>query len=260
MENQYQSFTATPDEFIKELKHAIYNNNPMSLSRIGDGEIAILKREPNIHINSYFQPWGYENAMDLVEDMRKVVLESIKCSDWLGVIGPTDFIQKWHKNGTVKDNWYLDHQYIEESGRIKPIKATDAFIPRSLQLGNVYEFKKILKGTPIAIVSPETEGLKANKLEEVLGCKINYITVPGEVHLKDRERIIKRIMGVEEHVVLIAWSVWAKDLSTRLYQQGKVSLDMGAVIATWAGRQTRWDFREGAPHAHCFISHKNKEL
>jgi len=257
MENQYQSFTATPDEFIKELKHAIHNNNPMSLNRIGDGEIAILKREPNIHTWEASKTWGYDNVMDLVEDMRKVILESIQYSDWLGVIGPTPFIKNWHKDGTVKDNWYLDKKYIEESGRVKPIKATDAFIPRSFQLGNVYELKKILKGIPIAIVSPETEGLKANRLEEVLGCKINYVSVPGQVNFNKRKNIIEKITNVKEHVVLIAWSVWSKDLSTLLYQHGKVSLDMGAVIATWAGRDTRWDFRKGAPHAHCFISHKS---
>tara|TARA_R110002074_G_scaffold276408_1_gene447789 strand:+ start:3417 stop:4190 length:774 start_codon:yes stop_codon:yes gene_type:complete len=257
MENQYQPFTATSDEFIAELKYSIDNNKPMSLSRIGDGEIAILKREPNIHTLEASKTWGYDNVMDLVEDMRKVILESIKHSDWLGVIGPTDFIQNWHKDGTVKDNWYLDKKYIEESGRIKPVKATDAFIPRSFQLGNVNELKKILKGTPIAIVSPETEGLKANGLAKELGCDINYISVPAGVHFNDRGDIIKKIVNVKEHVILIAWSVWSKDLSTLLYQHGKVSLDMGAVIATWAGRQTRWDFRKGAPHAHCFISHKS---
>lgn len=255
-ERSYQSFTHTHQEFIDSLTKAIQHRTPLSLCRIGDGEVAVLKRQPNDHINAYFETWGYENVTDLITDMRKVVLESIKCSDWLGVIGPTAFIKNWHKDGTVKANWYLDHQYIKESGRTEPIKATDAFIPRSLQLGNVYELKKILKGTPIAIVSPETEGLKANRLEEILGCKINYISVPAEVHFNKREDIIKKIMDVKEHVILIAWSVWAKDLSTRLYQQGKVSLDMGAVIATWAGRFTRWDFREGGPHAHCVISLK----
>jgi len=254
MKEEFQKFTGSSKDFITELESCIDNNKPLSLCRIGDGEVAILNRVSNVHIDDMAIRWGYDgDTTKLIEDARSIILNCIKNSDWLGVIGQTPFIEAWHKKGTVKGKWYLDTKFIKESGRVKPIKAVDAFIPRSLELGNIKELKKLIKGKSIAIISPETEGLMRRNIAEILGCKINYIDTPKDCNIKERNRILNIIKhDIPEHIVLTGWSLLGKDINHMLYQQGKICLDMGAVIATWAGRQTRWDFREGGPHRHCF--------
>jgi hypothetical protein len=255
MKEQFQNFTGSSKDFINELELCIDNNKPLSLCRIGDGEVAILNKVSNVHIDDMARRWGYDgNTVELIKDARASILNCIKNSDWIGVIGPTPFIKAWHKKGTVKSSWYLDTKFVKESGRIKPIKAVDAFIPRSLELGNIAQFKKLLKGKNIAIISPETEGLIKRDISKKLGCKINYIDVPKNCNIKERSKILNTIKNnIPEHIVLTAWSLLGKDINHILYQEGKICLDMGAVIATWAGRQTRWDFGVDGPHNHCFI-------
>lgn len=256
MEDKYQKFTHTSDEFIQELKDCIKNKKPLSLCRIGDGEIAILNRKTNMHIDSMADRWGYEGDVDsLIEDTRNIILSSIKHSDWLGVIGDTDFVNGWHEwydGDSAESEWYLSHEYIKESGRKDPIKAVDAFIPRYLELGNIKELSKILNGNPIAIISPESEGLKARKIDERLGCKIHYVDVPHDCNPNDRAKLFKVLNDIPEHIVFTGWTLLGKEMNHLLYKKGKISLDMGAVIATWAGRLTRWDFKKDGPHHHCF--------
>lgn len=255
---KFLEITHTNQDFIKILKDAIKNKKPLSLCRIGDGEIHILNNRSSEPINRFAKRWGYSSDAELVKESRKVIINCIKNTDWLGVVGYTDFMNNWHQNGIARNKWFLDYKFVEESNRIKEIKTVDAFMPRTKEFGDVKELRKILNRTPVAIISPLTNELKANQLENLLGCKINYVTVPNYCKLNERDKlgIIKKINSINEHVILTSWTLLGKDFHHMLSNKGKICLDMGSVISAWAGKQIRNDFKKGGVHRHCYIKRK----
>lgn len=249
----YQELTHTNNEFINELKRCIKNELPLSLCRIGDGEINIFNKRTSDPINRFWKNWGYNSADEMINESRKMLMDCIKMSDWIGCVGYTDFMKTWHQDRLKRPKWYLDLKFVNESGRKKPLKTVDAFIPRTKSLGDVNELKKILQGKDICIISPLNSNLKKNNLSKKLGCKITYIDVPYRSKIEHRNQILNKIENIKEHVILTSWTLLGKDFHHKLFNQGKVCLDMGSVISAWAGKEIRWDFREGGPHRHCVI-------
>ena len=254
---KYLSVNMCNYEFYELLKHSINNNLPLSFSRYGDGELKFFNGFPNTTIEQRFCAWwGFDWPSELTmgsEYAKKILIKSLHESDVLGFLDKNSIIARRIKYSPAV--WSLSDDKLKEIGLDKPLKVCDHQITRGPVLGDIRQFKKLLNGKDIHIVSSVTIGLKKNKLDQLLGVNVNYTQIDFNTKLNDdsRQQMFEKLDKIDEPIVLIALSVIGKDVPAYLKNRGKICLDMGATIDAWAGYATREWFQPGGLQHYCLI-------
>ena len=255
----------TDANFCALLKKSIEDKTPLSLARFGDGELAPLRRNnSNIPGPTWRaglrKKWGYDETT--YKDGENLVVEilnrALKMSDIVGVMNPANKIAKALGVTTYGNRWGLLSSRVKKTGRTKKILACDHQVPRGESLGNLNNFKNILNGNNLHIISPRTERLKKNNIDKILGCKVSYTNAgmenPRANRLKySREKLFKKIDDIEDNIVIVALTLMGKDIPQYLSERGKICLDFGATVDAWAGIITRKWFRKGGLQHYCLV-------
>jgi len=245
-----QKVNITDSSMISIIKTSIKEGKGLSLCRIGDGEIHILNRRLTPSLNKLFTTtFKYKDPNRCLEDSRKVLIDAIAKSDYIGIMGSNSISQ----NLSEVWRWNLDKKFLDEACRLKSLNIFDCMLVRGNDLGSPKGFKKIIGNKPICIVTPIVDELKKNNLEKHLGVEISYVKVPWGGDLKNRNHYFKALDKISENIVIISNSLYGKDFPHYLSAKGKICIDMGATIDGWAGKITRPWFKEGNLQSHCLI-------
>ena len=245
-----QKVNIIDSSMLSIIKDHIKEGQGLSLIRIGDGEINVLKRELTPHLNKLFTTvYKYEDPNEGLEDYRTILLSALNGSDYIGIMGNNSI----SKNLNKVYRWDLEERFLHESLRVKDFNFFDCMLVRGYDLGSPSGFKKLIENNSICIVTPIVDQLKKNNLEKHLGVKISYVKVPMGNNLKNRNKHFKELDKISEKIVIASNGCYGKDFPNYLSAKGKVCIDMGATIDAWAGKITRPWFKEGSLQSHCLI-------
>lgn len=256
---KYLNINLSNIDTINLVKEKIDNDVPFALTRFGDGEIYILNNNQPIDVQKRFsRNWGYKWPDELDKGIKTAtsILNTALQSDVVGLLDP---VYTTNLNGLVysKKHWSISNDYIK-SIDLNPntIKICNHQITRMKEFGDPYEFKKIINGRPINIVSPNVELLKQNNLHDILETDISYTKIDSNMTLEHRENYFERISGIKETIVIFGGAAGSKDTGVFLKNKGKISIDFGATLDAWAGIASRHWFNKNNVQEHCLIVQK----
>lgn len=244
---KYLEVTLTNEQVAERLKLCIQTNTPFCLSRIGDGEIYILNNNvPDFLKHKIASLWNFD-AKDF-DKMRNMyyeqILTALRESDIIGIMDLKNEVSQ--KLKCDKRIWSLPITFLEDCNIPIPV-CCDHQLPRSKLFGDPNSLKHILNGTPINIITPNTN-MDVYKLCNLLQTDVSITLITN-----DRDNLINKVQDIKETVVLYGVSITAKDLGVILKKNNKIAIDFGATLDAWAGIQTRPWFREGNIQQHCVI-------
>ena len=260
---KYINVNLNNKNFCLLLRHHIDNNIPLSLSRIGDGELKIYRDDaPPWYKKRICNNWlggeakDYEKAIIV---LRNTIKTALRDADILGFMDTTNNVSRAIRRQGVKPwalqkTWLLTTEEFEQVGRKKELKVCDHQVVRSEGVGDLHNLKQILRGKDLHIVSSRSAQLQKNNIDSRLGSRVIYTQVPYSSTLYDKDSILKKIDTIKETVIIIALGNIGKDIPPYLSSQNKICLDFGATVDAWAGLKTRpWFKRNGLQH-HCLVT------
>jgi len=218
-------------ELAALIRGAIKKRTALSVTRFGDGEIAMLNNQMTDTIAKYLKQQQHPYAYELLRG----IIETGLTSDYIGVI---DFESEIGRRVGNKELFTLPSKYIN-----RQLVDHQAF--RGSILGDPYKFGELLNGEPVCIISPN----RFSNLSGALKSKIRYIKTPYVMDVSDRSKVLKQLNTIEEHVVLYGCSFMGKDFS--VYLNDKIALDYGATLDGWAGIRSRGWFDN--LQKHCLL-------
>ena len=198
--------------------------------------------------------WKYDihNYLELNCRLKDIILNSIRESDVIGIFD-NEGVLKSHMQVTQKE-WSIPISYLEENNIIKSFKICDHQLPRSKEIGDIREFKKILNGKPLHIISPHVDKLKSNNIDKLLDSNVTYTEWPIPMDLDDRTMLFEKLDNIKENVVIFGTSVGGKDVGSYLTSKhGKITIDFGATLDAWSGIESRPWFKNGGVQEYCVI-------
>lgn len=233
---------------IDLIKEKIKSNQPFSFSRFGDGEIHAFNRD--------FQPefekrgcdeWGYTYPNDVnlyYNDCTSVIVNSIKYSDMIGLMDKNNDICKSMQYRV--NNWSFKSESLQNKGiDITNMLITDHMLPRSEEFGKIENFKNILQGKSLNIISPNTEKLKEKNLSKLLEAEVTFTHQPNSINLRNRNEFIDNFKNIKSDVVLVGCGLQKDYVVYLRHNHGKIAIDVGALLDAWAGLLTRPWFSKG---------------
>lgn len=248
-----------------ELKKSIKDESPFSYARIGDGEIHILtddslftnKIEIIEHkkiMNSIYKRYDTNSKnTKLIQDLRNIILRTIKNSDYLGIPNIANF-DKLSKLVYQLKMPVLEKYKINNDA----LKICDATFNRSDLIGNINNFKDLIGNRPIHIMTSNMNRLmNVSKIHKLLNVPISYTQVNHIQSSKERsfykrEFIMNSLPNIKEHIVLYGLGEGAKDACHTLRNNyGKCVIDMGSVLDAWSGQISRPKYKN--VYSHCMI-------
>jgi hypothetical protein len=120
-------------------------------------------------------------------------------------------------------------------------------------VGNIFNFKKILDGEDLHIISPNKKLLESKKLDEILECNVSITEHPYSINFNNRDEFIKNFKNIKENVVIYGCGL-QKDYGIILRDDfGKIAIDMGATIDAWAGIISRVWFNKNNKQNHLLL-------
>lgn len=229
-------------ETITIIKDKIKNKIPFALTRFGDGEIYILNGNGYDSFNSRIcSEYGYSYPSEVVniyKDAKIIIENALIKSDIIGIMDKNcDIISK----GIYKDDiWSLPEKFINNLGLdINDVTICDHMIARNKSFGNILEFKKILNGEDLHIISPNKKLLDSKNISKILECNVNITEHPYNINFNNRDEFIKSFDNIRENVVVYGCGL-QKDYGVILKDKfGKIALDMGATMDAWSGIMSR---------------------
>jgi hypothetical protein len=255
---EYLKINLSKEEFILKLTYHIKNEIPLSFSRFGDGEINFINNTLNAKIKTQLkETWGYDDIEVAKKDVLDIINVSLCETDIIGIMCSNNDISK--KISYKEHSWSIAKDYINTI-RTKDLLVADHMIVRDKEIGDINNFKKIIEGRDICIISPRTEDLKKNEISKILNNNISYLHVPMGMNLKNRDDIFKKMDDIQEKIVIYGCSITGKDFGAYLKNKGKIALDFGATLDAWAGLETRSWFKKDGLQNHCLITNNNKLL
>lgn len=221
-------------ETIEVIKEKINNKTPFCLTRFGDGEIHLLNRNGSHRL--HYKSYGYtlDNINEFYDDAYDILIKGLSKSDIIGIMDKNcEIISSSIYSDEV---WSIHNDFIKNIGvDPKELVICDHMIARNNLLGNIFEFKEILNGNDLHIISPNKKLLKDKKLSEILECNVNITEHPYSINLNNRDELIRSFDNIQENVVLLGCGI-QKDYGVILRDEyGKIALDMGATMDAWAG-------------------------
>ena len=232
---------------INIIKNSIEDDKSFLFTRFGDGEFWIIKEELNdIRLNRIKNEWlvNDNNYKKILKKVRSDLIECFNNSDLIGIMGRN------HNEYGVSINydpntWSIKSDLAKKIG-IHNSKITDHMLSRSNEIGNVNNFKKILNGRPIHVISPNTDFFIKNNLSKILDCKITYTKItrkPNSV-IYNRENLLKNLDKINENIVIFGCGAGGKFIGSYLNKNhNKICLDFGATLDAWANKNTRSWFK-----------------
>lgn len=243
---QYLHTFIDDETVVTTLKEKIVTQTPYCLSRLGDGEIALINNNASAHLVEKIKKlWDIKDYPRFRDNVVWNILEpTIKHTDILGLLSPSSPVSKLMNYDET--SWLLRKSYIKVVRGTK-VDICDHQIPRGYALGNIHNFKDILGGRALNIVSPNTE-LLYKPLSHLLNADVKITIVSN-----NREDLLEKIDSIEEPVVIYGTSLTGKDIGVRLRAKGKVCIDYGATLDAWADIGSRKWFANGGLQSHCVI-------
>lgn len=268
------------EEIINIINESIKNGTSISVSRCGDGEMHILKNENDFvtdsdkvihHVsmisilsrNAIFkctQCKDYKGvhtwckcylhnkaAIDWILHMRHIIIDTIKKSDYIGLNCPK-----------VDQRWYgISESVLRRHGiDVNTLKITTSDWPKHPLIGDPNEFKKILDGRPIHIITSRVRNLKRVQFESYIGSPITYTMLNDEegttnMSYYQRKELIDSLSNIKEDIIILGGGAYIKDIIPILKNDyGKICLDMGSVLDIWAGILSRKTFLSESKHCN----------
>lgn len=250
----FLNINISDENFAKVVNEKITNGGSLSMCRFGDGEIMFInKAVPQSMKIRFCSEWGFneQTYKNGETELYNILMESLKYSDYLGVMNLNNEISK--KINANNETWGINEDILKTIGRVKNINVCDHQLTRGKVFGDVNNFKEILGGHNLHIISPRTLELQKNNIDKSLGVKVGYTQVDYNATFADRLKIFSDIDKIKENVVLISLGVLGKDIPHYLAKRGKICLDFGATIDAWAGIISRPWFNNGNLQNHCLI-------
>jgi hypothetical protein len=239
---EYIQPNITIEETIEIIKNKISSETPFSLTRFGDGEIHIINGTGDEGFkHKICREWGYSYPKDIniaYEDAKEILINSMVKSDIIGFMDentrtlPAKFYNKVH--------WSLPTEFLEKIGRdINKTKICDHMIARSYELGNIDNFKEILNGKDLHIISPNKSQLEDKNLSKLLECNVSITNHPHSINFNNRNEFMEDFKHIKEPVVVFGTGL-IKDYGVYLRDNfGKITLDLGATLDAWSGILSR---------------------
>lgn len=245
--DKYLECTNSNLNMVEIVSNAISTNTPFCISRIGDGEIFLLNDSGNDNFKQKIAKlWGF--PLTEFSSHRELFCEYIKLaireSDYLGVLDFNNEICTSRK--FIKHGWSISYKKLQQLELPIP-KCCDHQLPRSPYFGNPYNFKNILQGRDLNIITPNNT-LNCKKLSNILDANVT-VTISNN----NRQDLINSLENIDEPVVLYGTSLTGKDVGVLLKRKGKITLDFGATLDGWAGIESRPWFKSGNIQEYCVI-------
>ena len=258
MKEKYLKVNRKYKEVVDIIKDRIKTNTPFSFTRYGDGEIDILENTNLNDIKRTVCKWyNYNISMwgELCILLRQILINSLNDSEFIGLFDNNGVLKN---HMTVGEEWSISKSFLDSYGIIKDFQICDHQLPRSKEIGDIRNFRKILNGNSLHIISPLSDKLKANKISNLLNAPISYTTWPMPLDLNQRSELFKKLDEIKENIVIFGTSIGGKDIGSYLAKNyGKICIDFGATLDAWAGIQSRPWFRSGGVQEHCMV-YRNK--
>lgn len=229
-------------DLVALIKEKIEANEPFTMTRFGDGELGVLRRnlsstqEKRMCIN-----WNYKYPRELDLAYNKLGATIFRAFD-SNVIGLMDnetiesmnmlkFKRRWAVTEAEANRFCIADKLI-----------CNHIVARSKELGSMEAMKGLLNGKDLHVISIRTRELQ--HLSKSLDCKVTF-TDHNNINLQNRSEILKSFDQIEASVVVFATGLM-KDYGVILRDQfGKIAIDMGATVDAWAGIESRIWFKPG---------------
>ena len=252
----YLEVNQTIEEAINLIKHKIKTNTPFCFSRYGDGEIHAFNR----NFKPQFEKRGcdelgyvYPSQIDLYyDDSTGVIINAITNSDMIGLMDMNNDVAK--TSNFLKKNWSFSIESLKNKGiDLSDTLITDHMLPRSKEFGSIDNFKEILQGKSLNIISPNTKLLEEKNLNKLLDSEVTFTYHPNSINLRNRDEFIESFKDIKSDVVLVGCGLQKDYVSYLRYNHNKIAIDVGAMLDAWAGIYSREWFKKGGKQDYLLI-------
>lgn len=251
----YLQPTITITETIDLIKDKIKTNTPFALSRFGDGEIRMLnKNSTPQHQERSCRNWGYKypnEVQQLYTDASSIILNAIKHSDVIGIMDDTNDIAK--SIYYTKEVWSINDTFLKDNGITYELEVCDHMLSRTKEFGKPENFKDILQGRSLNIISPNTQRLESKNLSKLFDADVTFTSHPMNVNLRNREEFINSFRDIKSDVVLVGCGIQKDYVSYLKHNYDKVAIDVGAMLDAWAGIRSRPWFHKGGKQEYLVL-------
>jgi|TARA_R110000823_G_C15904875_1_gene497253 hypothetical protein len=245
----YLDVNQTIEESINLIKEKIRANTPFALSRYGDGEIYFINRNsPPQHQQRGCRDWGYDypsQLNDFYDDSSKIILNGITNSDVIGIMDKNNDIAK--SINYTEEKWSIKKSLLKDNEiDVSNLVICDHMLSRAEEFGRPDNFKEILQGKSLNIISPNTEILKTKNLDKLFESDVTFTHHPYNVNLRNRDEFINSFKNIKSEVVLVGCGIQKDYVSYLKHNNDKIAIDVGALLDAWSGLLTRpWFRRDG---------------
>lgn len=225
------------EKTISLIKERIEANTPFALSRYGDGEIYFLNRNSPIeHQIKNCKLWGYNHPLELntfYNHSSEIILNGLKNSDVIGIMDKTNDIAK--NINYKEEKWSIKKSFLKDNGvDTSNLIVCDHMLP-SEEFGKPENFKDILQGKSLNIISPNTDILKTKNLSKLFDADVTYTNHPYNINLRNRNEFIDNFKNIKSDVILVGCGIQKDYVSYLRYNHNKIAIDVGALLDAWAG-------------------------
>jgi len=254
---KYLQPNITNEEFVDRLKKSIESNMPLSFSRFGDGEIYFINGNvPAKVVDNYLRiMYKYTDIGIGKRDILGIIETAISETDVIGIMDKNNEISK--RIPYSKSKWSIKSDYVNRLRNGKELIIADHMIARGQAMGDINNFKDVIRGKGVAIISPHAQLLKQNNIQKLLDAEVNFIETQMDMKFRDRKNMLLRFDEIKEPIVLYGCSFMGKDFSVHLRDRGKIALDFGSTLDAWAGLLTKRWFKKGGLQDYCLIENAN---
>jgi hypothetical protein len=244
-------------DLLLNIENSIKNKKPLSVVRCGDGEFHLVKtikdfneRDVKIHRsainnilkrNNIWQCKTHEHscecylksneALAWIGEIRGYIVNAMKSSDYLGLTVPGKDIRFYG----------ISNEILRGHG-IDPVtkKTINSLFPRSHEFGSLSNFRNLIQGNGIHIITSNVERFKNINLGNILGVNVTYTDISGKRSYKQRTFIKESIIESNKKIFLFGGGSAIKDLIPwSAKTMGAVSIDVGSVLDVWSGYRSR---------------------
>ena len=248
MSNELE-INVTSYQVVDDILAAIENSKPLSVLRMGDGEMVCYHYQTSEKpkLNRFLRDMRIEQIDESLESLKLELEKSVINSDFLGL--PTS------KHLEHSSNWsdIVDtYQSIFQSYTIDSKSKKYCSINVHLEILNNKSIYRVLESIDNLVVISSRD-LKSRFIDRFPNIKnLEYHLIPGELayeEVKSEEllfpekinELVKTIHSVDRKgsLLIFGGGVSGKILGSEFKNAGGVSLDLGSVFDTWAGKLTR---------------------
>jgi hypothetical protein len=242
---------------IEIIKNKIRRNEPFCLTRFGDGELRLMKNthrhdEGWVRRVCNTERYSYPTEVDLLyDDYSKMLWDTFNKSDIVGIMDKySTALPGPHR----LYDWSITMDELEKLGiDYKDKTICDHQISRSKELSQIDNFKEIIQGKDIHIISKNFVKYKKIELDKILGVNITYTDHPNLINNRNKKDFTKNFKNIKEDVVIMGIGLQKDHGPILRDEHKKISIDMGATMDAWVGILSRPSFVEGKVQHHLVI-------